>query len=180
MLYKDKLCLITIVAACLLANGCNDPGQAYKDINENKDSASVTKPVDSAGLITKSTDAAVTTTIGPARDTIDAGSGDTTIRLKNGEAFVKGHLDADKIRPTYTINAEKGQTIIGIVRPTKKGGNVRINQIQQPGGAFDGPFGDSLSYTLKKTGRLRFIIGENQMAGDRYTGDFILHLRLSN
>lgn len=180
MFYKDKFSIVTAFLGCLLVNACNDPGQAYQDVNKNTDSPIVTKPVDTVEKTSKLIDPASIATVGPARDTIDAGSDDATIELKNGEAFVKGHLDADKIRPAYTVNAQKGQTIVGIVRPAKKGGNVRINQIQQPGGAFDGPFGDSLSYTFKKAGRLRFIIGENQMAGDRYTGDFILHLKLSN
>jgi hypothetical protein len=109
-------------------------------------------------------------------DTIFAGNEDTTIIIKANRAILKGHIIADQHQPVYTVKGVKGQTITAMVRPSKKGGNVRINQIQQPGGAFDGPFGDSLSYTFREDGSLRFIIGENLMAGDPYTGDFIFHL----
>jgi hypothetical protein len=115
----------------------------------------------------------------PVTDTIYAGDRDTTILIKVDEAFIIGHIIANKAQPEYTLSARKGQTVTAILKPSKKGGNVRINQIQQPGGAFDGPFGDSLSYTFKRSGNIRFIIGENLMAGDPYTGDFILHIKLS-
>lgn len=112
-------------------------------------------------------------------DTIFAGSTDTTIRFNKGEIFIKGHISANKHQPHYTIPGLRGQTITAIIRPSEKGGNVRINQIQQPGGAFDGPFGDSLSYTFKRDGNIQFIIGENLMAGDPYTGDFVLRITLA-
>ena len=114
-----------------------------------------------------------------AIDTIYAGDGDTTVLLKNGEVYITGHIVANKNQPQYTFAARKGQTMTVTLKPLKKGGNVRINQIKQPGGAFDGPFGDSLSYIFKRSGNIHFIIGENLMAGDPYTGYFIVHIRLS-
>lgn len=77
---------------------------------------------------------------------------------------------------TYTLPGWSHQTFTAKVKPVAKGGNVRISQIQNPGGAFDGLFGDSVTYVTEDNGNLRFIIGENVMNGDRYTGDFILHI----
>lgn len=125
---------------------------------------------------TETTNPTVLTNPKTATDTIFAGDRDTIILLKDGEAFVKGHISADKSQRTYTLPVWKGQTITAILSPAKKGGNVRISQVQKPGGSFDGPFGDSLHYTLKSHGDLRIIIGENLMAGKPYTGDFILHV----
>lgn len=109
-------------------------------------------------------------------DTIFAGVRDTVILLIDGEAIIKGHIVDNKRQPKYTLPAWKGQSVTAIVHPVTKGGNVRISQMQQPGGTFDGPFGDSLTYVLKRNGNLRFIIGENIMNGERYNGDFILHI----
>lgn len=114
----------------------------------------------------------------PAKDTIYTNEGDSTIVLNNKEAFVKGHLSANKHRPVFTIGAKKGDTIIVTIKPLGKSGNVRIDQIKMPDGSLDGPFGDSLSYTMKLNGKLGFIIGENMMAGDSWTGYFILHLQV--
>lgn len=140
--------------------GCNHPDHTKEQVNKTPDSNTVHPLI-------------------RANDTIYAGDGDTTVRLNNGQAYITGHIIANKNQPKYTLSARKGQTVTAILKPLKKGGNVRINQIQQPGGAFDGPFGDSLSYTFKRSGKIHFIIGENLMAGDPYTGDFILHIILS-
>lgn len=130
----------------------------------------------SGGSAVPPTDATVREEPAAMIDTIFAGNEDTTIIIKANRAIVKGHIIADQHQPVYTVKGVKGQTITAVLKPSKKKGNVRINQIQQPGGAFDGPFGDSLSYTFREDGSLRFIIGENLMAGDPYTGDFIFHL----
>ena len=127
----------------------------------------------------KKTEAPPATTTEPLIDTIYAGMADTAIQLERGEIFINGHILANEHPPRYTISGRKGQMITAVIKPTKEGGNVRINQIRQPGGAFDGPFGDSLSYTFKRNGDLQFIIGENLMAGDPYTGDFNLHIILA-
>jgi len=119
----------------------------------------------------------VATIIKALPDTIFAQNKDTTAVLANGEAFIKGHIRANKGQPVYTVNGLKGQSFTATIKPVEKGGNVRINQIQLPDDSFDGPFGDSLRYTLKRSGKLRFIIGQNMMAGDPWTGDFIFHLK---
>jgi hypothetical protein len=111
-------------------------------------------------------------------DTIYSGNADTTLTLMDKKAVIVGHIAANTGKPAYTVRGVKGQTLVVLLNPVKKGGNVRINQIRQPGGAFDGPFGDSLRYTFKRTGDLSIIIGENLMAGDPYNGNFVLRLRV--
>jgi hypothetical protein len=111
-------------------------------------------------------------------DTIDAGERDTTILLQDGEAYLKGHLSGFKTKPAYLVPAWKGQTLTAIVVPKKKGGNIRINQIIQPGGIAEGPFSDSLVYKFTSNGNMKLVIGGNQMAGTPYTGDFVLHIQI--
>ena len=118
------------------------------------------------------------TVISPLIDTIFSHDQDTMVALTNKEAFIKGNSRANKRQPAYSVKLLKGQTIIATVRPVDKGGNIRINQIQLPDKSFDGPFGDSLRYTVKKSGTLKFIVGQNMMAGDPWTGEYIFHLKL--
>ena len=151
-----KLCLGALIIFTFLHPGC--------------------KGKTSSGGSAAPTDSTVREGPGAMVDTIFSGNEDTTIIIKANRAVWKGHIIADQHQPVYTVKGVKGQTITAVVKPSKKEGNVRINQIQQPGGAFDGPFGDSLSYTFREDGSLRFIIGENLMAGDPYTGDFIFQL----
>jgi len=147
-------------AILLVAMGCNQPDGGNKALQTVEDSTTI--PISTRQA-----------------DTIYAGEGDTAVQLKDNEVFIKGHIVANKNQPKYTVPAQNGQTITATIKPIEKGGNVRINQIQQPGGGLDGPFGDSLSYTFKRNGSIGFIIGQNLMAGDPYTGDFILHILLS-
>ena len=55
-----------------------------------------------------------------------------------------------------------------------KKANIRISQIEFPDSTFDGPFGRDLDYKIKTPGKYKIIIGEDMMAGDRRTGDFVL------
>jgi hypothetical protein len=171
---------VVLLAALLGTSilGCSD-GANTAEKKDSADTSAAIKAGEPAGELPTNTDLAVIATLRTVADTLFAGERDTIITVTNGSALVVGHLTANTVRPTYTLIAKKGQTITATIRPSKKGGNARINQIQQPDGAFDGPFGDSLSYTFKRNGKLRLIIGENMMAGDPYTGDFILRILLA-
>lgn len=151
---------IIVFILLIVSPGCNHPADVKKPIKE--------KP----GTVKKTNELT-------AVDTIFAGERDTSVIINGNEAFIKGRIVANQAQPKYTLSLKKGQRVTAVLKAFRKGGNVRINQIQQPGGAFDGPFGDSLNYILKKSGNLRFLIGENLMAGDPYTGEFILHIKVS-
>ena len=141
----------------------------------NDDHQTAVNPTDSA--LNQIIPDTPSTVVMASTDTIFAENEDTTVVLANGEAFIKGHIRANKRQPVYSVKGSKGQTFIATIKPIEKGGNVRINQIQLPDKSFDGPFGDSLQYTLKKSGILRFIIGQNMMAGDPWSGDFVFHIK---
>ncbi|MCW3092130.1 MAG: hypothetical protein JWP81_3199 [Ferruginibacter sp.] len=115
----------------------------------------------------------------PPVDTMVSGQKDTIVLLNQGQAFIRGHIKPNSHQPKYTLPVWKGDTVTATIKPVEKGGNVRINQLQQPGGQFDGPFGDSVRYLVKSNGNLHFIIGENQMAGEPYTGDYVLHIKVN-
>lgn len=107
---------------------------------------------------------------------IYANESDTSILLQNGEAYLKGHISPKASPRKYALNVTTGQTITATVKPLEKNGNVRITQLQLPDKSFEGPFGDSLTYVTKSKGALSIIVGQNMMAGDPWTGSFILHV----
>ena len=113
----------------------------------------------------------------PVRDTIEARGRDTTIFIRDGEATLKGHL-GNNTTPTYILPAWRGQTMIAVINPIKKGGNVRINQIIQAGHISEGPFSDSFQYKFESNGNVRLIMGSDTQSGKRYTGDYYLHITI--
>lgn len=56
-------------------------------------------------------------------------------------------------------------------------GNIRFNQIIMPDKSSDGPFGKDLNYLLDQSGEYKLIIGESQMQGDPFEGDYILKFK---
>lgn len=56
----------------------------------------------------------------------------------------------------------------------KKKMNLRINQIQNPDGSMDGPFGQSYTYKTPQKGEYKIILGKNLMAEGSGKGHFTL------
>ncbi|MES2891313.1 MAG: hypothetical protein V4725_04850 [Bacteroidota bacterium] len=116
------------------------------------------------------------TPVSAAPDTLLAGTSDTTIIIKDGEACVRGRFEAKNHSASFTLPAWKGQKLVAHIKPLQKGGNIRFTHIIQPGGLEEGPFGDSLNYTFKSNGNMRLVVSSNKMAGKPYIGDFLLKI----
>lgn len=68
----------------------------------------------------------------------------------------------------------------GIALKAPAEGNLRISTITLPDGKTDGPFGRDVDCDLPKTGgKVSLRIGENQMQGDPWAGDFTITVRLT-
>ncbi|MEO8852865.1 MAG: hypothetical protein ABI359_03745 [Ginsengibacter sp.] len=72
------------------------------------------------------------------------------------------------------VTISSGKELNALLFSTDKNANIRISQIEFPDSTFDGPFGKEIHYKIKMPGNFNIIIGEDMMAGDRWTGDFIL------
>lgn len=136
------------------------------------------KNSEGSGMMAADTPDVETASEAPVRDTIEAGSRDTTIIIHDGEATIKGHLVGNKKTPTYLLPAWKGQTLVAVIKPLKKGGNVRINQIIQAGHISEGPFSDSFNYRFETNGNVRLVMGSDTQSGKRYTGGYYLHITI--
>ena len=83
-------------------------------------------------------------------------------------------MDSANQHVVVAINISSGKELFASLSSKDKNANIRISQIGFPDRAFDGPFGRTLDYKIKDTGIYKIIMGEDMMAGDRWSGKFIL------
>ena len=102
--------------------------------------------------------------------------GDTTYALSvNGDTLILSlKIDSIGQHQNIPISVQSGKNIFAEVSSKDTLANIRFTQIQMPDLKFDGPFDRSLQYKIKDTGKYHLIIGENQMAGNPWKGEFIL------
>lgn len=118
-------------------------------------------------------DSAVSTRIAPlvtvANDTLirmlfkvaDTGTIASARGIMNGEGSV-----------ICEVTIQKADSLHATVTPEEASGNVRFVQIILPDGKADGPFSRELRYATPQTGTYQLRISENQMAGDKWKGNF--------
>ena len=96
--------------------------------------------------------------------------------LSPGSDTLVFHLRMDTINQHLKIPVKisSGEQLNASLFSDDKKANIRISQIEFPDSTFDGPFGKDLHYKIKTPGNYKIIIGEDMMAGDRWTGDFVL------
>lgn len=83
-------------------------------------------------------------------------------------------MDSANQHITVPISITAGDSLFAILHSQDKKANIRISQIDFPDSTFDGPFGRTLDYKIKVSGKYNIIIGEDMMAGDRWNGEFTL------
>lgn len=88
--------------------------------------------------------------------------------------ILKLKMDSANQHVTVPITISSGKDLFATLSSSDKNANIRISQIGLPDSTFDGPFGRQLDYKLKSPGNYKIIIGEDMMAGDRWTGEFVL------
>ena len=106
-------------------------------------------------------------------DTLQAKDSITNIHVDSNTVWVKGKLEPNQ-HPSVSFEVHDKDSIIATVKPVGDSGNVRIAQVEMPDKSYDGPFGSELRYKTKGNGTYRIILAENQMAGDRWTGEYYL------
>jgi len=96
--------------------------------------------------------------------------------LSPGSDTLVFHLRMNTINQHLKIPVQisSGKQLNSSLFSNDKKANIRISQIEFPDSTFDGPFGRDLDYKIKTPGNYKIIIGEDMMAGDQWTGDFVL------
>lgn len=131
----------------------------------------------SDGAVNERSNSIASNTSANANDTIYAGDRDTVILLKDGGAILKGRIAAAKTNAIYTVPVWEGQVVMAILTPLQKS-NIRIYQVQKPGGIFEGPFGDRIQHTIESNGNIRYTIGQGLKEATPYKGDFLLQINV--
>ncbi len=99
-----------------------------------------------------------------------------TMDLIAGYAKLSMHKDSMQT-VIASFDSPGGEALYGrLVLPSGSVGNLRFNQITMPDGATDGPFGHEITYDLTGAGTYAMAIGESQMQGDPYSGNFTVEL----
>ena len=98
--------------------------------------------------------------------------------LSPGSDTLVFHLRMDTINQHLEIPVQisSGKQLNATLFSDDKRANIRISQVEFPDSTFDGPFGRELHYKIKTPGNYTIIIGEDMMAGDRWTGDFVMKI----
>lgn len=91
---------------------------------------------------------------------------------------VKGHLDKKGNPVICYLPVTKGNKLSASVVPDNAKATIRFSHIYLPDGKTDGPFGNTLKYSLKQKGTYKLYIGPNKMAGDPFSTDFILKVKV--
>ncbi len=87
--------------------------------------------------------------------------------IASAQGFINGETSV-----ICEVTIQRADSIHATVTPEEINGNVRFAQIILPDGKADGPFGRELKYATPQTGTYRLRISENQMAGDKWKGNF--------
>ena len=116
----------------------------------------------------------------PLQETL-SGSHDAYYAIFNGLGTKVIHAEHISGVPTEIsfINSEAKSMEVAIEFPeTQSGTNLRLSQIVMPDGTMDGPFGMHVGYNLDQFGGYTLIFSENQMAGDRWSGNATITVTL--
>lgn len=162
-----KTCFVFIASLIMLS--CNDtPGAKEKSTVSKADTTMVADPKDS-----------MIGTIDSVPQNIQV---DSVIHLSfpsdSISVTVKGHVDKKGNPVICYLPVTKGSKLTAAVTPANEKATIRFSHIYLPDGNTDGPFGNTMKYTLKQRGTYKLYIGPNKMAGDPASTDFILNVKV--
>jgi len=95
------------------------------------------------------------------------------------QVTLNGNIKGLSDNVTYVFEVSKGQTLIASLRPSPMiDANLRFNQLFSPSGKIDGPFGNELKESLTESGDWKLVVGESNMEGTPYIGEFLLTISI--
>ena len=107
---------------------------------------------------------------------------DSVIQLSfptdSNSVTVKGHMEKRGNPVICYLPVTRGNKLTASVVPDNAKATIRFSHIYLPDGKSDGPFGNTLKYALKQKGTYKLYIGPNKMAGDPFSTDFILKIKV--
>ncbi|MGS2762720.1 hypothetical protein [Sinomicrobium sp. M5D2P9] len=99
------------------------------------------------------------------------------LSLENG--FVKGEIyKEERDKKYFVLKTDAPVQLSARLESKDTLANLRFTQIFFPDGSADGPFGRELEYELEKPGTYVLSVGENMMAGEPWSGDFTIEVKV--
>ncbi|MGS2738815.1 hypothetical protein [Sinomicrobium sp. M5D2P17] len=99
------------------------------------------------------------------------------LSLENG--FVKGEIyKEERDKKYFVLKTDAPVQLSARLESKDTLANLRFTQIFFPDGSADGPFGRELEYDLEKPGTYVLSVGENMMAGEPWSGDFTIEVKV--
>ena len=117
----------------------------------------------------------------PLTHTASGSTNEYTFFFENGvkeETVNMQHKTGEETR-VYFINTQTGSMNVSIAFPKDTQWNLRLAQIVMPDGTMDGPFGQDTDYELTQLGGYQLLFHENMMAGDPWSGEVSITVKLS-
>lgn len=101
------------------------------------------------------------------------------LNFKDGtaRATVMGKAKNENI--TFAFEAGNAKRLHGTIASPDKQANIRFTQLFMPDGSADGPFSQTIDYSLSQSGLYKLVVGENKMAGDPWSGMFTVEITLT-
>lgn len=94
------------------------------------------------------------------------------------QVTLNGNIKGLEDNITYVFEVRQGQKLTASVKPAKGQGNIRFNQIFDPSGNADGPFGNQMTYNLNQSGDWKLVVGESNMLGEPFVGEYMLTIEI--
>lgn len=172
--------ILALIAFSVLLSGCSDSNKNSGSGNTNNTNNNTPTPTDNTNTEPPKTEANTIKKQTPQRESVNS-DGSIRVEFPTGstEVTLNGNIKGLGDNVTYVFDARKGQTLNASVRSaTKNQANLRFNQLFYPSGNIDGPFGGSLTQTLTESGDWKIVVGESNMEGTPYTGEFMLTISI--
>jgi len=179
-----KISFILFIISLVYLTGCTKKGEKPETTNKPQETTTpqVTPPVTTQTEKKEEPNK-------PVEEKKEADKKETSLRDKSGairiqfpagstEVTLNGKIDGFGQKITYVFEAGPFQRLYAAIAPTDINGNIRINQIFRPSGKIDGPFGLKAKYPLEEEGSYKLVIGEDEMAGKPWKGEYKLTIQI--
>ncbi len=102
-----------------------------------------------------------------------------TVPAGDSAAVLLGRLQRQNQKMTVRVPVQSKAKLTATLLTTGGQSNVRFNQVIDPAGQADGPFGSTVSVATPQNGAYQLVIGHNQMQEGRAVQEFTLRVTLA-
>ncbi|MBS1495235.1 MAG: hypothetical protein JST55_17145 [Bacteroidetes bacterium] len=172
--------LFPIIIVCIALTGCTKKEDKTDTSTQKTETPKTTTPptttTDKMETANSSAEEKKESKESDKKDELRDKSGAIRVKFPAGatQVTLNGKINGFGEHITYVVEAKKGQKMFVNVMSVEMNSNIKISQIISPSNEGDGPFGEKTTYDLTENGDWKIVLGENQMAGDPWKGEYQL------